>query len=597
MLASMRVLLPSLLLLGLLQPAAAQSEREPLRGTATLADGTPWAGATVHLLTRPIANSERIGKPDQRTATTDARGRFRASLLVGRSYVAWATEELDGGSVRISEARERVLAGQPLQLAANSERRPVRLTFEGLDVWRQQGRVSASCFSTTLPVIATTTALEGDDWRVPVLPGRIGYLELRCDGVPLLPWPRQVSLTQDGARAIRVAPPRRVLVEVLDGNGDPVADAELALVTSNRFELRGNEAHLGRTDVDGRAVVTVPMRSTRPFRWVNYGFGVRAAEHAPIANLSRVEVATDHDPDGDEPAISIQLPAGSTHRVRVHHDGTPQRGDVLVSSEPTSVGGIGRLNFHAPLRLQTTDADGHLRVLRCSDRRAMLLLATEDLPNGATRARNVHPVALAGVIGIEEAREELDIDLARLRRVTVAVTREQVPVDAARLAVVIGTGRSVACALYDVLTDRTGRVTLVLPRGQALHLVAWTDRAVAHLAEFDASDADHVQLELASVPLLRGTLAGVDGKPVAHAGLRSVVFGQTDDASHILGCAMQRVEATTAEDGSFVMPLFSGVHYLGVRRIGDNSGPRLHDGWVVGSDEPRTLQLEMPKPR
>src|SRR3972149_7880019 len=69
-------------------------QREPVRGSVVAADGTPWAGANVALLSRPLPDDERFGEADELQATSDAKGRFEVTLLPGRRYVAWASAEL-----------------------------------------------------------------------------------------------------------------------------------------------------------------------------------------------------------------------------------------------------------------------------------------------------------------------------------------------------------------------------------------------------------------------------------------------------------------------------------------------------------------------
>ena len=251
-----------------------------------------------------------------------------------------------------------------------------------------------------------------------------------------------------------------------------------------------------------------------------------------------------------------------------------------------------RPEFYRPIRAQTADADGRIEVLRCADERAVLLAATEELTPPEAVVRE-HPIALLGVIDAGETRADLDVDLGRLRRVTVAVTRDRVPVEAARLAVVVGAGRTATCAFSDVTTDRTGRGRVVRPPGEPVTIVAWDARGLARLVRFDAAHATTAGLELEPVPVISGTLTGADGDPAAGVGLRTHVYGSTDDASFEIGAAIERIEVRTANDGTFALPLFPGLQYLGVRRMGDQSGPDLHPGWTVGEDTPETLDLEI----
>ena len=67
--------------------AAASSERGRAFGMARRADGSPWAGATVHLVSRPFAGCQ---DRDHVEITAGNNGQFTAQLLVGRTYSALA---------------------------------------------------------------------------------------------------------------------------------------------------------------------------------------------------------------------------------------------------------------------------------------------------------------------------------------------------------------------------------------------------------------------------------------------------------------------------------------------------------------------------
>ncbi|MGK0205624.1 MAG: hypothetical protein ACI9S9_004715, partial [Planctomycetota bacterium] len=131
----------------------AQQRREPIRGSAERLDGSPWAGATVHLLSRPLPNDARFGSPDEIVAVADQKGRFTVKLLAGRQYLAWGIEQLAEHRYRSSHAVERVIAGGRLVLHVHETRERTKLTFEGLDVWRPRGALVARLSSNTEPKI------------------------------------------------------------------------------------------------------------------------------------------------------------------------------------------------------------------------------------------------------------------------------------------------------------------------------------------------------------------------------------------------------------------------------------------------------------
>ena len=125
-----------------LSSASAQQSREPLRGSAVREDGTPWMGATVHLLSRPMPNDERVGTPDEIEAATDNKGRFGVQLLPGRRYVAWAVEEFAEDHYRASFVSVRADGSHAMEAAgsagmlASCDETQSRSARRGAKTWR-----------------------------------------------------------------------------------------------------------------------------------------------------------------------------------------------------------------------------------------------------------------------------------------------------------------------------------------------------------------------------------------------------------------------------------------------------------------------------
>src|SRR5262245_58147907 len=242
---------------------SAQEKREPVRGSATL-DGVPWPAATVHLLSRPLPQDERIGTADEPSATTDEKGRFTVQLLTGRQYTAWAVEELADNRYRASFPVERVIAGRPLELIADEPRTRYELTFLGLDEWRAKGKVIARLLARTDQRFVFETELSTDEWLLPPMPGRSAGLEILCDGLPFFQWPSVVDLTGPQAMPRKMPSPRAVRFKVVDATGKPVPAAVLALRTYDPPE--GNRTHecpLASTDKNGEAVTTLPIAANQ----------------------------------------------------------------------------------------------------------------------------------------------------------------------------------------------------------------------------------------------------------------------------------------------------------------------------------------------
>ncbi len=160
--------------------AAATPLREPGFGRVTALDGSPWAGAVVHLLHRPHSEVLDESVADRITTTTDARGRFRADLLPVSQYLVWAHEPLDADPDR--EAT-RVTAF----VTDGRARTPIFLT-ETAPVIRRRFRLATDdgSWDDTKPrVFAWSGGPERPVWRV----ADTRWLEA-IDGVfELPPWP------------------------------------------------------------------------------------------------------------------------------------------------------------------------------------------------------------------------------------------------------------------------------------------------------------------------------------------------------------------------------------------------------------------------
>lgn len=110
-------------------------ERVRILGSASGRDG-PWTGARVVLHSK--ATLPGLGEPDTIETRAGKNGRFRAHILPGRSYSAWARHADDAH--RQTEIARHVVAGSLVRLQETSEKFFARLRLEavGLDNWRGQ---------------------------------------------------------------------------------------------------------------------------------------------------------------------------------------------------------------------------------------------------------------------------------------------------------------------------------------------------------------------------------------------------------------------------------------------------------------------------
>ena len=580
----------AIILLLLAGVGVAQERREPVRGSAVLDDGKPWPGATVHLLSRPLPQDERLGVADEPTAVTDAQGRFLVRLLPGRHYTAWAAEELADGRYRASFAVERAIGGRPLELVADAPRQRQKIAFEGLEPWRARGKVVVRLLSCTGHRCVGEAALTGDDWLLPLVPGRRARIEITCDGMPLFQWPRDVDLTQPEDQW-RLPKPRAVRIAVVDAGGAPVSGAALSLGTIDPPEgMRIVECPLASTDAKGEAVVTLPLPEN-DFGWVNYTFGVCAPGFAPVRNIHEVKIPASHDPTKNGPAMELALQSGAVHELRLHRGAQPFAATVLCSTTGASVG-QSFTPYGDSTRHAAPDGNGRFAVLRMNQAIAVFVGATDSLLKPEGLVVPLHPMALLGVIAADEARAELAWDLDTLLPLLLqVVSPDGTPVEAARLAVLVDDAAGVKRALSGLATDRSGRIAALVPVGLPVSIAAWTDDGFAVTRVTAARDAPPTVLKLEKAASLPGRVTGKVGKPVAFAVVQCHVFG--DGPAAILGAAVQLFEVPTDREGAFRLPLFSGLQYSmrGVATPDDDH--YLTKSWTVGKDEPEELLLDL----
>src|SRR5215471_7447732 len=101
----------------LLAPFACAQARHPCLGTVVDEADKALAGAAVTLVWSPGDGAP--GVADVVQATSDERGRFKADLVVGHAYTAWAIGPARGdGSRLVSEVTDRAAAGRVVELAA-----------------------------------------------------------------------------------------------------------------------------------------------------------------------------------------------------------------------------------------------------------------------------------------------------------------------------------------------------------------------------------------------------------------------------------------------------------------------------------------------
>jgi hypothetical protein len=569
----------------------AQEPREPLRGSAVLDDGTPWTGATVHLLSRPMPNEDRIGTPDEVQVPTDDKGRFLVQLLPGREYVAWALETLDGDRFRASGARERVLAGRPLDLVAEPPRSRCRQPFRGLEPWRARGRIVAEVRSMTTPSIVFTQELTADEWLLPPLPGPAAYLEVLCNGQPLEQRPATIDLRRSPAQMRWPHAPRDIRVRVAEVDGTAIARAEIAGTALGTT----HEGLLAITGEKGEATITLPLPgpATR-FTEGNYALGVRAPGFVPVGFLDKVDIPAGYDLKGGTAAITVALWKGAEHVVHLHVGKRPFEQFVVCDTLPAT-SGKGRLIEPDAHRILIPDTEGNLVVQRHPESPALLLAAAADLPHPDLGRVPLHPMALLAVFTPEDQRAKLDVDVGKLVPLVMIVTRDGVPVAAARITLVAGGGRHAERAVAGILTDRVGRSAVLVPATSEFTLVARTDDGVSITRGLTIGrELTKCSLELKPVRLLPGRIIDKKGNPVVGARVSCTISSRDHGERAELAAGLGgSVDGETGADGTFTLPLYDGLRYMLAGIVTPDETYYIWRSWAVGRDEPERLDLDL----
>lgn len=591
-----------LLYLVLTAVAPAQDRREPVRGSAELPGGAPWPGATVHLLSRPVPLDERIGEADEVSVLTDDKGRFSVSLLVGRTYLAWAIEALAGNDYRASFPVEDVISGRPLALVADEARPRRELEIQGIEAWNARGDLVLRVISDTTPRHVAASPLKAKN-LLPPMPSRSGRIEITCGGLPLLPWPMEIDLRVASGEPWQLRVPREARIRVTDTAGRPVQGAELSLRAIDApLGARETTHELGLTDLKGDVVVTLPAPADGKISWVNYGLGIHARGYEPVGNIERFEIPADHDASTGRPVMTLPLKPGNTHAVLLTRGDQPYAGQVALRADAATIG-QGMVTFGDGFRLLAPIA-GQATVYRMPSRKALLAAPTSGLRRPPGLNAPLHPLALLGVIEEgDAAAPRWDLDALQPRMFS--ITRSGTPDSSARLAILVESNFRPMRALTGIATDRAGRVAVLMPPDISVTAVAFTGDAYA-VAKSPAVSEQPVALELQGVPSLSGSVVGKDGEPVALATVEiylspgaGLVPGTAADrkTAAAVAAAIQLLRVATARDGTFHVPLFPGTS-CSVRGVATPQGSHYLDArWTVGVDTPNELALDLRQER
>lgn len=570
--------------------------REPLRGSALLADQQPWAGAQVELWSRPLPGDDRFGDPDVVRAVSDAKGRFRVDLLPGRRYTAWASERLDAGGFRVSHPLDEVRPGRPLDLIADEPRPPGTVRIAGLDPWRTLGAIECRLLSNTTTLIVATCPEKDGQLQLPPFPGRQAGLEILCGGQPLRAWADELDLTRKTAHELRVPPPRPVRFQFTDAaTGRPIAGASF---TSGTFGQHDVVKDLAQSDTDGIAVPLLPISAEREFAWVNWPALLQARGYAPQSWIDRLTVPMDHDAKAGPPVASIAMQPGREVHSRLCLDGAPCGGVALRLQSDVTSAGSPHGSWHQVSWVVGTDAEGRFRA-DVDPRSVGVLTAVLDEATAAGLAQKagrfpLNPQVLLAVVPPDQpAPLPREIDLAKLVLLDVQVkSPEGVPADSPLVGLIFVTG-DLPTPLLTAATDRSGRIRLLVPAAQEFWLSAWSEEgfAVKPVPRADAA-VRPVELSLQRVKAVTGVVQDSSGKPVPWAQVTWIVSAYGDEVALVTRCMGHSIVVRTDSKGAFTLPLYPTARYrVSTVRTPDDTHHLNAPQFTAGEDEPEYVRI------
>jgi len=531
-----------------------QPVRGPGFGRATTADGAPWSDAVVHLHYRP---HPRVGDPaygEHLVVACDERGQFRADLLVGVRYDAWAIGPIaEDGSYRISKLVHNAVARTPILLPDHREQfvRRVRVvlppSWNGKETLRYRASLEGSSrvpIATwlqpdadgvlTLPRWPDTFVLLQawtDDWLawrtgVYVEPNRaVSYgLQFRSEN----PKPTKENVRELLAQVQPLElPPRRTRDVTLRCADAPVAGARV-LHDQMPHDLQGQ-----RSDADGVVHTVFAHAEEQPFR-VPYRWTILPTEHAEQS------LSPGSQRDGQPPVRSVEMIPGRTLQTTVTLGGEPLVHapillDGSVRSSDTSTW------FGIDARVLRTDERGRLQVPGRIDKFPFRLAAVLTPAQRTELAGDDGaPVAPLAILHWGTARTPAKLgpfSLDALRPIDVQVRQpDGTPPGSTKVVCTrVGIGDDAPSEPIVTWTDHRGRVRLlaherddvlvhaITPRGAAwMRLEPEQQRAVLdiderHIARFRIVDRNGAPLPNVRLHLVAASLHAGGDQEVAAA--------------------------------------------------------------------------------
>ena len=568
---------------------------KPLVGQVRGPDG-PLAAATVTLVGIGSWFDPSLDAPDVVEAATDARGFFRANVLPGLPYAAFAAGPPDARGARSRSTVDGWFgAGATITLVCAAADGPFAVTVKGLDAWGGQGALlrtaQPACEGGMLLPFAV--ANPGDKGGVAAWPAIPGGAVRIATATGQLQWLRTAPL--GGADALALPPPRELRCSVVDDQGAPVPGASIRwradVFTDDGIDgvqtmRRRLEVPVGTTGTDGTVTLRLPVDDPLDkLAGANAMFVASAPRRQErVSGYSGTHWFRDDQriaPDGDA-TLRFTLAPVPPVRGTVTFDGAAAgrfgsaRLDVVAKLQ------VGKGSYvHDPRSYATAvAADGTFAFdgVPTDVRQSQLLLFPRD--GGA-------PVAASPVVGRDPgARFELTA-LATLQLSMFDARRGPAAGHVVYLRAEPGPRSPVEPARLRACVDAAGRAELSLWPGDWFVFAADGEACAWSHLTLVAGQRQACELRLDAFPVVRGLLRGDDGEPVAGAavvlrGIATANPGPRDEgdplARSFLRAHAQRMLRAVRSDrtGAFAIPypplddLVLNVQFIG----GARSSPR-----------------------
>lgn len=539
-------------------------------GEVSARSGQPWPGAVVYLFSQAVPGVTQIYVTDLQRVTSNDRGRFRAQILAGRPYTAWAVSpqtDSEPEGVRFTGFVESVFAGKPVRLheAAQGGRFPA-VMIEATKAWAEQGPLTFSAQTRSANIWSRELKLqEGGKLVVPGSLGESARLEIRSKAGILI---AAVDLERDDdpttVMTVKLPAPRRVLIRTVEkGNDKPIAGA--TLFRKADYQTQDWRA-IAKTEADGFAVVVLPAASAAIPTEVAIGpMRAAAATHSLAGSSSgTVRIPLDRDIDkvrkANEADCVIQLMPGHALTGTLMVDETrPASGAwlVLYTSVPSSP--TSWTHYREPMVFRTAE-DGRFAIPGRHDSCAhRLCVVLEDRFLAALETRQAypaHPLAWLSLAGDDRTRQLGTRRLDQLKARDLFVRNEDgSPVSCPDLLIgspQLRVDRGIG-PYYPLITSlgRRGRARVFASSFDQMVVVAAKGGVFAERDLRKQDTNPRFEIVLPEATMITGKVTDSRGKPVANATVHLSVSSATNISTSRFLSKLPNSSTKTGDDGSY----------------------------------------------